>query len=181
MCIRDRKNRFDIMKNDWESLKKSRDSIQRLRDEIASLELKAEEMTYNGEYSKVAELRYSKIPEKKKQLEVLEKDSKSDQTVRSDDIANIVEKWTGIPVGKLLEKDAEIYAHLEENLREHVIGPVSYTHLDVYKRQVEEQRQVNRSSSLIFRSFSGPSELTKKEVRTYSIPIERSGFFIKIF
>lgn len=110
------------MKNDWESLKKSRDSIQRLRDEIASLELKAEEMTYNGEYSKVAELRYSKIPEKKKQLEVLEKDSKSDQTVRSDDIAKIVEKWTGIPVGKLLEKDAEIYAHLEENLRDYVIG-----------------------------------------------------------
>lgn len=110
------------MKNDWESLKKSRDSIQRLRDEISSLELKAEEMTNNGEYSKVAEIRYSKIPEKKKQLEILEIDSKSDQTVRSDDIAKIVEKWTGIPVGKLLEKDAEIYTHLEENLRESVIG-----------------------------------------------------------
>ncbi len=113
------------MEKDWESLKKSRDSIGRLRDEIASLELKAEEMTNSGEYGKVAELRYSKIPEKKKQLETLEVESKADQTVRSDDIAKIVEKWTGIPVGKLLEKDAEIYMHLEENLSEYVIGQES--------------------------------------------------------
>lgn len=118
----EKKSRFDTMQTDWESLKKSRDSIQRLRDEISSLELKAEEMTSQGEYGKVAELRYSKIPDKKKQLEVIELDSKMDQTVRSDDIAKIVEKWTGIPVGKLLEKDAEIYMHLEENLREYVIG-----------------------------------------------------------
>jgi ATP-dependent Clp protease ATP-binding subunit ClpB len=110
------------MQAEWESLKKSRDSIQKLRDEIASLELKAEEMTYNSEYSKVAELRYSKIPEKKKQLETLESDAKMDQTVRSDDIAKIVEKWTGIPVGKLLEKEGKIYMHLEESLGEYVIG-----------------------------------------------------------
>lgn len=118
----EKKSRFDTMQRDWESLKKSRDSIQKLRDEIASLELKAEEMTSQGEYGKVAEIRYSKIPDKKKQLEMIELDSKMDQTVRSDDIAKIVEKWTGIPVGKLLEKDAEIYMHLEENLMEHVIG-----------------------------------------------------------
>ncbi len=121
----EKKSRFWIMEKDWESLKKSRDSIGRLRDEIASLELKAEEMTNSGEYGKVAELRYSKIPEKKKQLETLEVESKADQTVRSDDIAKIVEKWTGIPVGKLLEKDAEIYMHLEENLSEYVIGQES--------------------------------------------------------
>lgn len=45
-----------------------------------------------------------------------------DQTVRSDDIAKIVEKWTGIPVGKLLEKEGKIYMHLEESLGEYVIG-----------------------------------------------------------
>lgn len=120
--LSEKKSRFETMQAEWESLKKSRDSIQKLRDEIASLELKAEEMTYNSEYSKVAELRYSKIPEKKKQLETLESDAKMDQTVRSDDIAKIVEKWTGIPVGKLLEKEGKIYMHLEESLGEYVIG-----------------------------------------------------------
>ena len=120
--LSEKKSRFETMQTEWESLKKSRDSIQKLRDEIASLELKAEEMTYNSEYSKVAELRYSKIPEKKKQLETLESDAKMDQTVRSDDIAKIVEKWTGIPVGKLLEKEGKIYMHLEESLGEYVIG-----------------------------------------------------------
>lgn len=120
--LSDKKNLFETMQADWESLKKSRDSIQKLRDDIASLELKAEEMTYNSEYSKVAELRYSKIPEKKKQLETLESDSQMDQTVRSDDIAKIVEKWTGIPVGKLLEKESKIYMFLEQSLGKYVIG-----------------------------------------------------------
>ncbi len=77
----------------------------KLRDEILELERKAEDLTYSGEYSKVAEIQYGRLPVKKKELENLEQNMKTDQTVRSSDIANIIGKWTGIPVGKLLETE----------------------------------------------------------------------------
>ncbi len=70
----------------------------------------------------MAIIRYGQIPEMKKRLEELEHNMKIDQTVRSSDIASIIGKWTGIPVGKLLETEGIIYAHLEEKLAEAVIG-----------------------------------------------------------
>lgn len=120
--LSEKKERFESTKREWESIKIERESIGKLRDDILELEKKAEDFTYAGDYSKVAEIQYGKLPIKKKELELLEQNMKTDQTVRSSDIANIVGKWTGIPVGKLLETEWIIYAHLEEKLAESVIG-----------------------------------------------------------
>jgi ATP-dependent Clp protease ATP-binding subunit ClpB len=117
-----KKQDFDLLKSDWDAIKSEQDSLKKLRDEVMELERKADDLTYNGEYQKVAELRYGKIPEKKTQIETLEKNTKTSQTVLSDDVAVIIGKWTGIPVGKLLLQDTEIYTNLEKNLGEYVIG-----------------------------------------------------------
>ena len=58
-----------------------------------------------GNYQRVAEIRYVQIPEKIKKLEQIEKNTSLDQTVRASDIATIIGKWTGIPAGKLLESE----------------------------------------------------------------------------
>jgi len=110
------------MKTSWESWKKARENIVALRDEILELEKKAENLTYSWEYTIVAEIRYGKIPEKKKELENLESSSEIDEVVREDDVASIVAKWTGVPVGKLLASEMEVYNHLESELAKHVIG-----------------------------------------------------------
>lgn len=120
--LSEKKEKSESMKKEWESSKKERESIGKLRDEIVELEKKSEDYTYIGEYNKVAEIRYGLLPIKKKELESLEQNAKVDQTVRSDDIASIVGKWTGVPVGKLLASELDIYAHLEDMLAEHVIG-----------------------------------------------------------
>jgi ATP-dependent Clp protease ATP-binding subunit ClpB len=123
--LEEKKEKFSTLKSLWESTKIEREQIKKIRDDILDLEKKSEELTYTGEYAKVAEIRYGKIPEKKKELEQREKNMKTDQTVRPDDVAHIVGKWTGIPVGKLLESEAEIYAHLESELSRSVIGQKS--------------------------------------------------------
>lgn len=120
--LSEKKEKSESMKKDWDMSKKERESIGKLRDDIAALEKKSEDMSYSGEYAKAAEIRYGILPIKKKELEILEQNMKTDQTVRSNDVANIVGKWTGIPVGKLLETEWTIYMHLEEKLAESVIG-----------------------------------------------------------
>lgn len=117
-----KKSQFEVMKSEWENTKQEREKIQKLRDEIAELEQQAISGEAQGDYRHVAEIRYAKIPEKQATLDTLENALEDTQVVRSDDIANIVAKWTGIPVGKLLESEWEIYAHLEDSLGNYVIG-----------------------------------------------------------
>lgn len=120
--LSEKKTLLETMKSTWESWKKAREKIISLRDEIIELEKKAENLTYSWEYTRVAEIRYGKIPEKKKELESLELSSQIDEVVREDDVASIVAKWTGVPVGKLLASEMEIYNHLESELGKYVIG-----------------------------------------------------------
>ena len=120
--LSDKKSKFHLLEAEWKESSIERERISTLRDEIIDLEKKAEDYTYTGEYNKVAEIRYGLLPIKKKELESLEQNAKTDQTVRSDDIASIVGKWTGVPVGKLLASELDIYAHLEDMLAEYVIG-----------------------------------------------------------
>ncbi|MDD2694226.1 MAG: AAA family ATPase [Candidatus Gracilibacteria bacterium] len=117
-----KKEQFSLLDQEWKIATQERESISHLRDEIAELDKKADDYTYSGEYNKVAEIRYGLLPVKKKELEDLEQNVKIDQTVRSDDVAGIVGKWTGIPVGKLLESEISIYTRLEDILGQSVIG-----------------------------------------------------------
>ncbi|PID83716.1 hypothetical protein CSB09_04740 [Candidatus Gracilibacteria bacterium] len=117
-----KKGEYEKMEETWKENKKKRDQIQVLRDEILALDQKASDLEMSGNYQEVAQIRYAQIPEKTKKLETLEQENGLDQVVRSDDIANIIGKWTGIPVGKLLESESAIYANLENALKETIIG-----------------------------------------------------------
>ena len=106
----------------WNESKSIRQNIKKIHDEIYELEKKSEKLTYSWEYAKVAEIQYGKLPEKKKKLEELEKKWLQNDIVWADDVASIVAKWTGVPVWKLVVSEADIYTHLEDELRKHVIG-----------------------------------------------------------
>jgi len=114
----------------WESEKQVVDSIQKTKQEIESYKLEAERAERNGDYGKVAELRYGKIKEAQEQLEVLQEQLAEQQSagtlikeeVTNEDIAEVVAKWTGIPVQKMLQSDREKLLNLEQVLHKRVIG-----------------------------------------------------------
>lgn len=120
--LTEKKSRFEAMRTHWEKSKQERDRMQKLHDHIIELEEKAADLETKGEYRTVAEIRYSEIPGKMKELAELEHRSNIGWRVTADDVAQIVWKWTGIPVGKLLESEWDVYVSLEKKLSEYVIG-----------------------------------------------------------
>ncbi len=114
----------------WESEKSVVDSIQKTKQEIHNHTLEAERAERTGDYGKVAELRYGKIKESQAMLEVLQKELSEQQStgtlikeeVTSEDIAEVIAKWTGIPVNKMLQSEREKLLNLETVLHKRVIG-----------------------------------------------------------
>ena len=114
----------------WESEKTVVDNIQKTKENIENFKSEAERAERNGDYGKVAELRYGKIKEANEQLEVLQKELESQQEagtlikeeVTYEDIAEVVAKWTGIPVTKMLQSEREKLLKLEEVLHKRVVG-----------------------------------------------------------
>ena len=112
------------MRQQWENEKHQADQIQTLKDRMQQLRLEAEQAERDGNYARVAEIRYSKLPELEKQL----KDSSSVSNkllrdeVTADDIADVVSRWTGIPVSKMQTSETEKLLHLEDELHKRVIG-----------------------------------------------------------
>ena len=118
------------LKAAWASEKDIIDKLQSKKEEVDALRFDAEQAERAGDYGKVAEIRYGKviqleneITELKEQIE--KKRSKGSlirEEVRSDDIAEIVSKWTGIPVARMLESEKEKLLRLEEELHKRVVG-----------------------------------------------------------
>jgi ATP-dependent Clp protease ATP-binding subunit ClpB len=114
----------------WKSEKETVDNIQQAKTDIENFKLEAERAEREGDYGKVAELRYGKIKEAQERLEKLQKevegkeDGKSliQEEVTRDDIAEVVAKWTGIPLTKMLQTEREKLLHLEEELHKRVVG-----------------------------------------------------------
>ncbi|MCB7480833.1 ATP-dependent chaperone ClpB [Christiangramia sediminis] len=114
----------------WMSEKDVVDNIQKAKSEIEEYRLEAERAEREGDYGKVAELRYGKIKEAQETLEKLQKQVADNQNEKSliqeevtnEDIAEVVAKWTGIPVTKMLQSDREKLLHLEEDLHKRVVG-----------------------------------------------------------
>ena len=112
------------MRKQWEDEKQQADKIQTLKDRMQQLRQEAEQAERDGNYAQVAEIRYSKLPELEKQL----KDSSAVSNkllrdeVTADDIADVVSRWTGIPVSKMQTSETEKLLHLEEELHKRVIG-----------------------------------------------------------
>ncbi|KAA3615902.1 MAG: ATP-dependent chaperone ClpB [Flavobacterium sp.] len=114
----------------WISEKEVVDNIQNAKKEIEEFKLEAEKAEREGDFGKVAELRYGKIKETQEQLSKLEEQlaeyqqgsSMIKEEVTNDDIAEVVAKWTGIPVTKMLQSEREKLLQLEAELHKRVVG-----------------------------------------------------------
>ncbi len=114
----------------WKNEKDIVDNIQNTKSDIENFKLEAERAEREGDYGKVAEIRYGKIKEAQERLSKLQdeagknKEGKSliQEEVTNDDIAEVVAKWTGIPVNKMLQSEREKLLKLEDELHKRVVG-----------------------------------------------------------
>ncbi|WP_225035754.1 ATP-dependent chaperone ClpB [Winogradskyella sp. SM1960] len=113
----------------WKSEKEVVENVQNIKQDIENYKLEAERAERDGDYGKVAEIRYGKIKEATEQLEKFQKDLAEQQDtslikeeVTYEDIAEVVAKWTGIPVTKMLQSDREKLLKLEDELHKRVVG-----------------------------------------------------------
>lgn len=113
----------------WKSEKEAVENVQNTKQAIENFKLEAERAEREGDYGKVAELRYGKIKEAQEQLELLQTELQAQsehslikEEVTYDDIAEVVAKWTGIPVTKMLQSEREKLLKLEDELHKRVIG-----------------------------------------------------------
>ena len=119
----------DTFKAKWKAEKEIVDKVQNAKAAIEQLKLEAEQAERNGEYGKVAEIRYGKMKEQEKiiqdlsaQLDVINEKRLLKEEVDAEDIAENVAKATGIPVTRMLQSEREKLLHLEQHLHERVVG-----------------------------------------------------------
>ncbi|WP_274474438.1 ATP-dependent chaperone ClpB [Mangrovimonas aestuarii] len=113
----------------WKSEKELVDNIQNTKSDIENFKLEAERAERDGDYGKVAEIRYGKIKNAQEQLEVYQNQLQEQQEnslikeeVTYEDIAEVVAKWTGIPVTKMIQSEREKLLKLEDELHKRVVG-----------------------------------------------------------
>ncbi len=112
----------------WREEKKLLDSIQSKRLELENLKIKADEAERNGDYGKVAEIRYGKMVELQNEIDALQAKKSANENplineeVNPEDIAEVVSRWTGIPVKRMLQSEKDKLLHLEEELHKRVVG-----------------------------------------------------------
>ena len=114
----------------WKSEKDLINKIQQNKIDIEDAKFQADRAEREGDYGKVAELRYGKIKDKEREIEELQNQLHEQQgnramikeEVDSEDIADVVSRWTGIPVSKMLQSEREKLLHLEEELHKRVVG-----------------------------------------------------------
>ena len=112
----------------WQGEKTLVDEIQAAKNNIENYKIEAERAEREGNYGKVAELRYGKITQEEEKLEALQKEiDKHEMTmikeaVTREDIAEVIAKWTGVPVTKMMQGEREKLLHLEEELHKRVVG-----------------------------------------------------------
>ncbi len=122
--------RKDELKAAWTSEKEMIEKVQEKKEAVEALRFEADEAERRGDYGRVAEIRYGKIIGMEKEMaalkEMIEKRKKKgsliQEEVRSEDIASIVSKWTGIPVTRMLESEKEKLLRLEEELHKRIVG-----------------------------------------------------------
>ena len=112
----------------WLSEKQKSEDLTQIKKDIESLKLEAERAQRMGDYAKVSEIQYGKLREKEEELHQLELVMQNQQNelvkeeVTAENISEVISKWTGIPVTKLLQSEREKLLHLEEELHKRVVG-----------------------------------------------------------
>ena len=127
--LAEERDSFNAMKAQWENEKNAIGKVQQLREQIEDLNRQMEAAEQSYDLQKAAELKYGRLPEVKRQLEEEERRAQSAKEsnilrdrVTDEEIAKIVERWTGIPVSRLVQGEREKLLHLDETLHKRVVG-----------------------------------------------------------
>ena len=127
--LAEERDSFNAMKAQWENEKNAIGRVQQLREKIEDLNRQIEAAEQSYDLEKAAELKYGRLPEAKKQLEEEERRAQSAKDsnilrdrVTDEEIAKIVERWTGIPVARLVQGEREKLLTLDETLHKRVVG-----------------------------------------------------------
>lgn len=128
--IANAKEKLDSITAAWKSEKDIVDKIQKTKEEIEQLEYEAQKAERESDYEKVARIRYGELKQKEADLKVanedlnkLPEDSRfTNEVVTADDIADVISKWTGIPVSKMMQSEKQKLLSLEEEIGKRVIG-----------------------------------------------------------
>ncbi|KUJ60921.1 ATP-dependent chaperone ClpB [Flavobacteriaceae bacterium CRH] len=159
MDLANLKEERNVIYTKWKSEKDVVDGVQAVKLEIEDFKHEAERAEREGDYGKVAEIRYGKIKEAQERLDVLLKQLQEYQSgnslikeeVTREDIAEVVAKWTGIPVMKMLQTEREKLLHLEDELHRRVVG---------------QEEAIEAVSDAVRRSRAGLQDM-KKPVGTF--------------
>lgn len=124
------KEEENVIRTKWQNEKTIEDKIQRNKAEMEQLRFQAERAEREGDYGKVAEIRYGRLKTLEDEIDHLKEQQKSSskgesllkEEVTSEDIADVVSHWTGIPVSKMLQSEREKLLHMEETLHRRVVG-----------------------------------------------------------
>ncbi len=127
--LAEERDKFNAMKAQWENEKNAIGKVQQLRETIEDLNRQIEAAEQRYDLEKAAELKYGRLPEAKRQLEEEERRAQAAKEsnilrdrVTEEEIARIVERWTGIPVSRLVQGEREKLLHLDETLHKRVVG-----------------------------------------------------------
>ena len=127
--LAEERDRFNAMKAQWENEKNAIGRVQQLREQIEDLNRQIEAAERNYDLEKAAELKYGRLPQAQKQLEEEERRAQSSKEnnilrdrVTEEEIARIVERWTGIPVSRLVQGEREKLLNLADTLHKRVVG-----------------------------------------------------------
>ena len=145
------------MRAKWQGERDILKRIQENKDSIERLKIEAQQAERQGDYGRVAEIRYGKIVEAQKQIDALKQELKLStaggsmikEEVDSQDIAEVVSRWTGIPVTRMLASEREKLLNME---------------LELHKRVVGQQRAIEVISDAVRRSRAGLNEIGRAHV-----------------
>jgi len=170
--LSDLREKSRAVKLRWQKEKELIESINKLKEQMDSLKIEEQNAERRGDLGRVAEIRYGKlnqvqkeIEEKNKQLaEIQKKEKMLKEEVDEEDVAQIVSKWTGIPVSKMLQGEVEKLVHMEDKLRKRVVGQdqaLSTVSNTIRRARAGIQDQTRPLGSFI---FLGPTGVGKTEL-----------------
>jgi ATP-dependent Clp protease ATP-binding subunit ClpB len=170
--LADLRERADGMKAHWQSEKDAIDAIRHAKEQLEQSHREAERAQRDGDLQRAAELRYGEIPELEKLVsdhedrlrELQSRETMLKEEVDDEDVAEVVAKWTGIPVSKLMEGEVEKLIHMEDRLHERVVGQAEAVEAvsNALRRSRAGLQDPNRPIGTFL--FMGPTGVGKTEL-----------------
>ena len=169
--LADAKERLQALTARWQNEKNAISDVQKVKEELDQLRTESERAEREGDYGRVAELRYGKIPELERTLAQVTEESGADsessmlkEEVGPEDVAEVVSSWTGVPVGKMLEGESEKLLRMEDELGARVVGQLDAVQAvsDAVRRARAGVADPNRPTGSFL--FLGPTGVGKTEL-----------------